>query len=144
MELEFFRAEHAALLDLRDRFVASMIAGDAGLTVQLRRRLSRLLAAHLVKEDAHLYPCLEHSGDPQTEALALRYAEELGSVGPHWQALMAQWPDERVQAELGDFAELVKPGLEALTRRIEREESELYPLYEAHLQAWLDGPPIAA
>lgn len=144
MELHFFQAEHAAMLDLSGQMISAFEQGDPQEVARLRTRLNRLLISHLAKEDAHLYPMLKHDTHPEIAALACRYEEEMGDLAAHWSDKMTQWPDERIVDDLAGFEKIARAGLAELADRAEREEAELYPLYLASLDPWADYNSRAA
>lgn len=130
MELDFFKAEHAALLDLRTQMLDAMDR-DPTLTPRIRGRMSRLLVAHLAKEDHHLYPWLKRSPNAGTALCAARFEAEMGDLARIWTAMMSDWPDERILGDPTGYRGTMRPILDALERRIESEERELYPLAAA-------------
>jgi hemerythrin-like domain-containing protein len=131
MELEYFKAEHAVQLELRQQLVDAMDALDMVRTATLRARLSRVLLAHLAKEDRYLYPRLQNCGSADTAALATHYHYEMGGLAARWQALMTDWPDARIASDFLSFRATLCPLLNDLEKRIENEDSNLYPRYAA-------------
>lgn len=127
MELDFFKAEHDALLDLRTQMLDAM-DGDPNLLTIIRARMSRLLVAHLAKEDHHLYPWLKRSPNAATALCAARFEAEMGDLAKVWAAMMSDWPDARILRDQTGYGRIMRPILDALERRIESEERELYPL----------------
>ena len=127
MELDFFKAEHEALLDLRTQMLDAM-GGDPALITMMRARMSRLLVAHLAKEDHHLYPWLKSRSNAATALLAARFEAEMGDLARIWAAMMSDWPDDRILRDQPGYCCVMRPILDALEQRIESEERELYPL----------------
>ena len=127
IELDFFKAEHAVLLDLSAAILAVM-DGEPAHIVRLRSRMSRVLVTHLAKEDDHLYPALRRSPQAATALCAARFEAEMGDLAKIWLTMMRDWPDERILRDLHGFAPIMRPILVALERRIHSEEQELYPL----------------
>jgi hypothetical protein len=127
MEIDFFKAEHAALLDLRERLL-DVLDGvpDADLAADLRAAINRILVSHLAKEDMHLYPYLKRV--PETAAIALRFEQELGGLALAWRTLMTDWPTNLIASDWTGFGAAVRPVLDVLAERARREEEELYPL----------------
>lgn len=127
IELDFFKAEHAALLDLRTAMLAAM-SGDPAEVIALRAKMSRVLIAHLAKEDHHLYPWLRRSSRAATALCAARFEAEMGDLAGVWTDMMNAWPDARILSDQQGFSPVMTPILEALEQRIQSEEQELYPL----------------
>lgn len=93
---------------------------------QLRWRLSRLLLAHLAKEDRLLHPMLQRGDDPVAAALSRRFEEEMGGLSDGFKAYMQDWDAPRI-AERPDAFEAATRGLAAaLADRIHCEETQLY------------------
>ena len=127
IELDFFKAEHAALLDLRADMLGAM-DGEPAKIVTLRKQMSRLLVAHLAKEDHHLYPWLRRSAKASTALCAARFEAEMGDLAKIWVSMMSEWADDRIQRDQHGFSRIMRPILDALEQRIQSEERELYPL----------------
>ncbi|MBB5986452.1 hemerythrin domain-containing protein [Sphingobium lignivorans] len=132
MELDFFKAEHAVLLDLRQRLLDGMDDGRSDLA-RLRARLSGLLLKHLAKEDRHLYPSLKRLDESVAALLAAKYEREMGDLAARWCAALSDWPEDRIARDRNGFCDRMRPLLDALASRIHREEHDLYPAYAAAL-----------
>ena len=134
MELEFFKAEHEALLDLSRRLLAALEEpADPALAHELRGAMNRILVGHLAKEDRHIYQQLRQNED--TAKITARFEQELGGLAPIWDLLMSDWPQERIAAEWQAFGAAVRQVLALLGERARREEEELYPLL---VRRWSD------
>jgi hypothetical protein len=132
VDLDFLKAEHQALADLREQLLEKIdtVAGsEAGAILTIRARLNRVLAGHLAKEDRFIYPRLLSSCDPDAADLASRFHNEMGDLGLAWTELMAAWPDERISSDPEAFGAAIRPALAALARRIDCEEQQLYPAF---------------
>jgi hypothetical protein len=146
MELDFFMAEHAVILDLIEEQLAA-IRADA-LPGDLHQRLAHLdplLRSHLAKEDTKLYPYLRTCGRPNAARLAAHFAEEMGDLATHWRDHVALWPIDAIAADRAGYADAATPLLEALRARTLREERHLYPLccerpFAASYEGALDQP----
>ncbi|MBT2186943.1 hemerythrin domain-containing protein [Sphingobium nicotianae] len=136
MEVDFLKAEHAALMDLRARLL-NLLDGppDPAVVTQLRATMNRILLSHLAKEDAHLYPYLKR--DPETAPVAERFERELGGLALSWGALMTDWTPERIATDWRGFGATARPVLDMLAERARREEEELYPLLAK--KGWSDA-----
>jgi len=93
---------------------------------QLRWRLSRLLLAHLAKEDRLLHPMLQRAGNPVVAALSRRFEEEMGGLSDGFKAYMQDWDAPRIEAEPDAFETATRALAAALADRIHREETQLY------------------
>jgi len=129
MELDFFRAEHDALLDLRQLLLASLDGSpDPVFAASLLKTMNRILVSHVEKEDAHLYPHLKR--DRETALVAERFERELGGLATAWRTLMSEWPENRIALDWRGFGADTRPVMFLLAERARREEEELYPLLE--------------
>ena len=93
---------------------------------QLRWRLSRLLLAHLAKEDRLLHPMLQRGADPVAAALSRRFEEEMGGLSDGFKAYMQDWDAPRIEAQPDAFETATRGLAAALADRIHREETQLY------------------
>ncbi|WP_235512460.1 hemerythrin domain-containing protein [Sphingomonas sp. Leaf17] len=125
--------EHDELIALTTALVAQVTraAPDlAGLST-VRWRFNRVLLMHLAKEDKLLYPQLTRSPSPTTARLAELFAAEVCGLAADYAAYMQRWPVERIEGEWPAFAKDTRRILDALGKRIAREENELYPCIDA-------------
>ena len=133
MDIRTLKEEHLALLDLHSQMLALIDSTDCLSTqiASLRWRFSRVLLAHLAREDKHLYPLLCAASDPKLAALATRYEREMGNIARLWQAFITDWPRDRMSREWSAFKQAARIILDALHTRILCEERDLYPRYAA-------------
>ena len=127
------REDHHDLLKLADDFRDLIAQPDAPPSIDLvnfRSEFSRQLLAHLTREDWLLYPCLLQSSDRVIVATAQSFIDEMGGMLKALKAWVAIWPTERIFAEWATFGIETSNLLDALARRIVRENRELYPLVE--------------
>ncbi|QJR00774.1 hemerythrin domain-containing protein [Sphingobium yanoikuyae] len=94
----------------------------------LRWQLARKLMAHLALEDRILYPALQRQGDDRVRTTAARIQAEIGALAESFARYMAAWTDERITRDWRGFCADSGRILDALARRIDREERVLYPL----------------
>lgn len=115
--------DHLQLLKLLQEVQITGLGNEAG-----RRKLlegKRLLAGHLHKEDTRLYPSLKNN--PAAKKVSEQFAGEM----------------QRLTAEILDFMNLIEKAelnieyarelgriITTLRMRINREEIQLYPLYD--------------
>ena len=119
-------AEHAELDALAVKLLTEVDAEAPSDTLSgLRWRLTHVLMVHLAKEDKVLYPRL--LAQPQTYAVAKRFADEMGDLSETYLHYTATWTIERVEGDWAGFGEATRRVMTALRRRILREERDLYP-----------------
>lgn len=102
-------------------------ADDARFLVE---QLDRVLGLHLELEDCELYPALIGCGDWSVVEIASDCAEEMGGLADVWGDYLHQWPVEIIYRDADRFAAVTRVLMEAVARRVDREERELYPLAE--------------
>ncbi len=120
--------EHAAI----EAVAADLLVGaaqrppDLVLLGQHRWRLSRLLLAHLAKEDRLLHPQLQRSDNAETVALSRRFEAEMGGLADAFKTFMATWDATAIADDPAGFEADARQVLTALADRIRREEMQLY------------------
>ncbi|WP_447765055.1 hemerythrin domain-containing protein [Sphingopyxis panaciterrae] len=131
--MQRLRAEHAALITL-SRIVTEMVrAPQPPRPTELaaaRGLLRDTLVRHLKCEDWALYPRLKASGDPALVRITREFELEMGDLAADFVAYDDKWTAERIEAEWPDFCRETMIMFDVLAVRVEREESELYPLAE--------------
>jgi len=131
-----FRKQHAEILQIaRDinQNLGSAITDDVALLI--RRQLSKmhgLVGLHLAMEDKSLYPSLLQSADPAARHLAQQYSAEMGDLAATFEQYMAFWASSiTIGANAPAFTEQSKAIFNALSKRIHRENTQLYPVADA-------------
>ncbi len=127
------REDHDDLLRLAGDLRDIIAQPDAPPPIDLenfRSEFSRQLFAHLTREDWLLYPSLLQSSDRVIVATAQSFIDEMGGMLKAFKTWAATWPTERIFAEWATFGIETSDLLDALARRIVRENQELYPLVE--------------
>ena len=139
MRTDNLRRQHDAALavaaGLREAIAAAgdHPSGDAasGLSI-LIARLTGALRIHFAQEDKVLYPSLMASGRGGVAAVARRFYEEMGQIGPAVAAYGERWrTSAAIQQRWAAFCGETDAILGALAGRIVRENEELYPLADA-------------
>jgi len=131
-----FKKQHAEIL-----YIARDINQLLGPVIEdehaayIRRQLSKMhgmVGLHLAMEDNSLYPSMLRSADPSARDLAQRYAAEMGDLAAAFEAYMRQWHSAAViSAGAAAFTEHSKGIFNALSKRIHRENTQLYPVADA-------------
>ncbi len=92
--------------------------------------IDRLLIDHLTQEDDYLYPALMQAEDADVRATARGCFEDMGGILGAWIAYRDQWTGPAIQASPDRFRVASDGVIGALAMRVERENSELYPLMD--------------
>lgn len=130
-----FRATHKELLsiakDISGMLQEGSLAKDASAVRSLLSRLAGKLQVHLSTEDRSLYPHLLNSSDANVKATAQKYMDEMGGIAAAFKEYVSKWPHAlAIQKAPADFIKDTKGIFDALAKRIEREDAELYTLVD--------------
>ena len=131
LEMQRLRAEHTALVTL-SQIVLDMtrapVPPPATKLASARGLLRDMLVRHLKCEDWVLYPRLRATGDPDLARITREFELEMGDLAADFVAYDDKWTSEKVEAAWRDFCRETRLIFDALAKRVEREELELYPL----------------
>lgn len=121
------KKQHQHLLDgLRD--VQSLGVTTPGAKDKLFK-IKELLLTHVKLEDELLYPGLRASADPEAQRLAELFESEMEDISKDAIAFFEKY----VEADHGtSFSRDIAHLILGIRKRIEAEESLLYPAYEEH------------
>ena len=127
------RRDHVGLVDLAKRLEKRCqdLSGDgaAAEARQILGDLSGKLKVHLAMEDMNLYPFLLASDDAQASQLAKQFAGEMGGIADAFKAYVSKWPVARAIAQdPSGFQSQTMSVLKVLAKRIEAEDTQLYPV----------------
>ena len=125
---DILRDQHAQLYASLDELQRLGLAGTEGRARLQKARQAML--AHLCLEDSRLYPAL--LAHPSSSALARRYADEMQQLTPALLAFFDTYHDGSADPQA--FLRSLEQLLAVLQQRISREETQLYPAYEAHCE----------
>ena len=131
-----FRKHHEDILAVAreiNGLLGSTIADDAAEKIRsLLSRLAGLVNLHLAVEDKALYPALLSHTDASVAATARRFSDEMGSLAASFTAYIKAWPTgSLIKAEPVRFTTESKAIFNALSKRMHRENVELYVLLDA-------------
>ncbi|KEQ51559.1 hemerythrin domain-containing protein [Sphingobium chlorophenolicum] len=141
MDLDELQRQHDELEALAARF-GQAIADDGNpqRLGTLRWQFARLLMAHLALEDRILYPNIQRQDHDLLRETARRLEIEMAPIARTFSAYMSRWSDDRIEREWADFCYESRQILDAVLKRIKKEEGLLMPLLtEAGL---IETPPI--
>ncbi|MEQ7155815.1 hemerythrin domain-containing protein [Brevundimonas aurifodinae] len=101
--------------------------------------LDRLLVEHLEAEDGWMYPLLISSADEGVRRIASECFADMGGILGAWVAYRDQWSIEAILVSPAVFARATDGIIGALALRVERENTELYPLVDQMVPIALDA-----
>lgn len=137
-DLTKLRTEHAELLEVARR-LREMIALPSPPAkhdlFEIRRQLAATLIGHLKTEDWVLYPRLLASEDPHIAATARAFSDEMGGLAATFVDYIERWKADTIADDWAGYCRDSGALIDALTKRIGRENRELYPLLEKLDQA---------
>jgi len=128
-----FRRQHEELFLLAREIDAALEApafpGNARAVRRMMARLKGKLLVHSSMENEALYPHLLQHTDSHIRAVAQRLFDEFGSIYDVLAQHHSQWNTvELIEASSSAYARDTRAIFERLKVRMDRENSELYPL----------------
>lgn len=106
-------------------------------------RFDHLLSAHLASEDTFLYPEMAASGNELASRTAKHFMEEMGGLAGAYREFVDEWMDEeRIGGDRRAFGAAFNRIVFALSKRIHRENTELYPLADALTDSRTDSREV--
>lgn len=132
---KMFRDQHDDLLKaaakLKGELNADKIGKDATPAKSALAQLMGKLSVHLAMEDKSLYPQLVKHDDQRVKTTANRFIAEMGAIGKVLADYQKAWPSEAaVRQNPRGFVQQTGTILDALGKRIEKENGELYKLVD--------------
>jgi hypothetical protein len=130
-----FRRQHEELLHLALEIDAALEApafpGNARDVRRMMARLKGKLLVHSSMENEALYPHLLQHADSDIRAVAQRLFDEFSAIYDALAQHHSQWSTvDRIEASSTDYARDTRAIFETLKLRMDRENSELYPLVD--------------
>lgn len=130
-----FRHQHIEILRIAAEITALLdVSTLATRADDCRRLLSELagkLTVHLSMEDRALYPKLAVHARVEVRRIASKYKQEMGGLSETFESYNQRWRSARaIQTEAATFIADTRALFGALSRRIEKEDGELYPLVD--------------
>ncbi len=132
---ENYRRHHQELRGLLGEINSLLIAGKITDNLEavssVVRRLFGKFGTHLAIEDRALYPQAIASSDATLSALAKQFQTEMGSISEQFKDYRKKWPGPRaISADPEQFVKDTKDVIKAFNYRLDREEKELYELFD--------------
>ena len=92
-------------------------------------QLAGRIKTHLAAEDKFIYPRLMDHPDSQVRMTCEKFPREMGDLAKEFNAYQAKYSGAgKIEADPANFLTDTKDILSALTTRIEKENTSLYPL----------------
>lgn len=130
-----FREQHKKIGDIVKELQGTMseksLSENPKQAVILLGRLSGVIKLHLAMEDESLYPNLAKSADTKVKGVADKFIKEMGGIAKAYLAYADKWTDKAVKENPKGFISETNGIIKVLGERIQKEESELYPLADA-------------
>jgi hypothetical protein len=131
-----YRDQHTNIMsvatELGQQLIPSRLAADGSAARRMLSELSGKLIVHLAAEDNLLYPQLLSCHDMAAQALTRRFISEMGPLAQAFKAYAVRWGTlKRIESKPEEFADETRAIIKALSERIRRENTELYPLADA-------------
>jgi hemerythrin-like domain-containing protein len=130
------RRQHDDLLKDMDAVAGLLkLASQPGTAARVLEQLATFsgkIKIHLAMEDNVLYPELLNASNTDTRATANSFKQEMGGIGQAFGAFRERWKTaDDVEKNLAAFTREVRQFFELLKQRIQRENTQLYPLADA-------------
>jgi hemerythrin-like domain-containing protein len=111
---------------------AAKIKGHEEDVVTLLSELSGKLKIHLATEDSTLYPDMLKHKNEKVKTLANKYNSEMSGIKGAFDAYAKKWlSTAAVEKDHAGFIKETKGLFEVLAKRIDKENNELYPAFDA-------------
>ena len=128
------KREHVEIMrsfsSIKDGVMSGKV-GDADLINGLRE-LKNILVAHLDLEDKMLYPALAKSEVVEAKNIGEKYSGEMLGISKVAMAFFGKYMSESISDLLksAEFRKELDGVISAVTKRVDAEETILYPAYE--------------
>ncbi len=131
-----FKRQHEEILDIATDLSALLtveqIKNKSELARNLLAKLTGKLGAHLTMEDKVLYPRLYKQSNPTISATAKRFFDEMGGLSTTFINYSEKWSNYgAIEKHAEGFIDETQTIFQALSKRIEKENSELYKLADS-------------
>jgi len=130
-----FRKQHEELLVIAGRLTKLLdpvrLAADAASARIQLSDLAGKLKVHLAMEDKGLYPRMIGDTDSSVRDVAKRFVDEMGGIATVFTEYMDRWRSTgAIQQSPQQFVKETRDLVGALASRIDRENTQLYPLLD--------------
>lgn len=137
MQTQIYREQHGRIRQLVREIVAMEASGASEL--EIRSALGRLTGTvkiHLAGEDSTLYPRLLSHGDAAVRGAAKQFQETMGGLAGAYLAFNEKWTTGMgLRTDRPGFFKEFRGVADALGKRMEKEDAELYAMADRELAA---------
>lgn len=135
MGTDMLKRQHSEVVALAkyilEQIGSNSVEKNLDEVVRAINTISGKLKLHLMNEDKFLYPKLNSSSDPQLRKFGKQFGDEMEVVTKEFEAYkMSYNTAAKIKQNLAGFENATKKVFFALSKRIEKEERELYPLLD--------------
>lgn len=135
MHTENFRQTHDELLKLAGEIskllTPAEIQKDAQKVRSLLSKLAGKLSVHLHMEDNALFPSIEKYNDATLNSMLKVFIAEMGGLKDAFSKYANKWANpDHIKINATEFINETKAVFNALAKRIEKENKELYKLID--------------
>ncbi len=129
------RKQHLEILksagQITENLNAKKLSKDAARIHRLLAELAEDINFHLKKEDEVLYPALLRHPEERVRLKARKFLDEMEVTLEIFKKYLEKWSDSStIQSAPEEFANDTRSIFDALSKRIDNEDNELYPLVE--------------
>ena len=130
---DIYRKQHDELLAVAGKIAPLLNSNDTTTkTNELLENLGELAAklnTHLTMEDKALYPKLLSSNSEETIKTTNDFIEEMGGIKKVFEGYVSEWANPTaIKTRSDEFITATQGLFAALTQRIDKENTVLYPL----------------
>lgn len=132
-----FRDDHQRLLGMVSEITHLMGGNSQSIETnadQISGKLSQfggVLKMHLAAEDNFLYPKLVDHDDSKMSETAMKFQNEMGGIADVFKNYSLKWNRQTIKSDPIGFKNDTDTLFNVVGKRISREETELYPIFDA-------------
>jgi len=132
MDLKALKRQHEEILKLVKAIESELekekLINNAFAVSLKLGELSGKLLFHLNSEDQYLYPSLLNNGTAAVKKIAQTFMQEMGNITQEFNNYKAKYLSAtKIKENPEEFITKTRDIFKVLTKRIEKEEKELYP-----------------
>lgn len=136
MNIDRFKHQHVEILSCISALRTHSQRGiheNAAEIARLIVAMSSTIKLHLAVEDSVLYPALNTSKDTALAAMGKRFQDEMKHIAASYLAFSRKWNSAAsVSSHPEEFRAEANSVLKVLYERMQKENTDFYPVIEAH------------